>query len=937
MATTGSLIAGRAFVLIEAIDKTALVLSRVQGHIRQFANQMQAIGTITLKVSIGSALPLGYAVKQYADFQSRMSRIGILMDEPGKHLEAATNRIRELAKEFGKPIEEVQAGYTTMISGGMDPKQVEKEFEYVLKTARATRSEIVNVAEGARRMVMAYGMTVQQATDFMLAVDVGGVDFNEMAGGLGVVAGMAQSAGVEWQELGAMIGAISTVLPTQETLTAINNLSAKITPGRASKDALAIAAEFGINLDEMVLKGQTFFDLLMRIWQFPGKSEAQVTKAMAEIFPDIRGGKGLSQLLLHPETYYRMLDLVTNSAGRTNKAWDLVSNDSLVLLEQAWAKIKDIALTIGGSLEPATKQASKYIADLSQRVNDFVGNNERLIVSWAAATAGLLAFGGAAVATGLAFRLLAFSLTPLILILDLLLSPFRLLRWSLLALAPLLTMSVTSGPFIILAMVLTRLSVVLYQNRTAVLAWVQSLNQSTGWADNLKAAMSELSAFGESMKDRFISLGDTIRTTFMGVTDALMMGDLESSWQILMDGMDLAWEQMLDVLYTTWEEFYAYLDDAWKGLAERQAKLANEMADAGGPGNWLINGPQQGATPDKAFWEPLAESMWRAIGVTWEPLAGKQEEQQYSLRELADLRAEQVAADATAANMARLYPQGFGPGQTAANPQAAAADKLRFETATARSQEISSILLSYRPIEEMLKKLQEYEQQIVAWNNVLLQANAGGNQPRIDEALDEIHAYTELIQALEMAYQALGAPANVTVDDILGPPGADANNAVDIAQGDRARAMQARRVALQEKLDALADKRWQLDQERIKTEIATKFGGTTGDMAGLAKSLLPSWVADVASNASGILGAVAGKLFAPSMADEIKGGIPATETAMKNSKEAADAIKKAWQEAHMPAKSDPKEQANNTVRQKILDLLPKINGFLQEIAKAEGV
>lgn len=617
------LIAGRAFVLIEAIDRTRVVLARAQQYLTQWANRIQSVGTITLKVSIAAAIPLGYAVKQFADFENRMSRISILMDEPNKYMETATQRIRELAMEYGKSTDEIQDAFTVMVSGGMDPSKLlaKDEFEAVLQTAVATRSEIKNVAEGARRMAMAYGLTVREATDFMLAVDVGGVDFNEMAGGLGRAAGMAQMAGISFQEFGAMIGGISMVLPTDEVITAINNMSAKVFPGGASKDAIEVAKEFGINLEEMVLQGRTFMDLLKQIWLMPGKSEAQVNKALAELFPDIRGRKGLSQLVMNPANYYRMLKLVQESGGRTTKAWDIVKDDTLVNLTKAWQSINNIALSLGSKLKPATSAASKLFSIFSKNVATFIDENQRAVVGVTAATAAFLALGGALVTAGLALRLLSFSLTPLMVALWLVYSPFAALRMILMATIGVVGSLVASltglvGIFTAMNSVqllgVALLFRVLYsrvmENKDAITQLSASYSQ---WLQtNLSAQLGGFLGWFDQMSAKAVSLGDTLKVTFMGLTDAIMAGDLQAAWDITLKGLELSWLQLIDMFRTTWEAFAKYFIDVFSTLESMRknavVNLGTKIAQKGGFWKWLAKSIYQ----DSEEWKRIDPDTW---------------------------------------------------------------------------------------------------------------------------------------------------------------------------------------------------------------------------------------------------------------------------------------------------------------------------------------
>lgn len=961
MASRPDLVAGRAFVLIEAIDRTRVVLARAQQYLTQWANKIQSVGTITLKVSIAAAIPLGYAVKQFADFENRMSRISILMDEPNKYMETATQRIRELAMEYGKSTDEIQDAFTVMVSGGMDPGKLlaKDEFEAVLQTAVATRSEIKNVAEGARRMAMAYGLTVREATDFMLAVDVGGVDFNEMAGGLGRAAGMAQMAGISWQEFGAMIGGISMVLPTDEVITAINNMSAKVFPGGASKDAIEVAKEFGINLEEMVLQGRTFMDLLKQIWLMPGKSEAQVNKALAELFPDIRGRKGLSQLVMNPANYYHMLKLVQESGGRTTKAWDIVKDDTLVNLTKAWQSINNIALSLGGKLKPATSAASKLFSIFSKNVATFIDENQRAVVGVTAATAAFLTLGGALVTAGLALRLLSFSLTPLTMVLWLVYSPFAALRMILMATIGVVGSLVASltglvGIFTAMNSVqllgVALLFRVLYsrvmENKDAITQLSASYSQ---WLQtNLSAQLGGFLGWFDQMSAKAVSLGDTLKVTFMGLTDAIMAGDLQAAWDITLKGLELSWLQLIDMFRTTWEGFVKYFRDVFATLEgmrkEAVVDLGTRMARKGGFWKWLLD--REGATglPDTEEERPWSEIL---IGQKLGPRTGLE-------------------------NFVTLADRLKNPNKTVAEIAAENPEEMRKRASDA----ITALDEEMKHLEGVITKIRENEARNpapkmddVPWyrqawgiTRESRQAQIAETQKRISELAEERDRLSKLAlpgptaeqweqTRQQMLKHGIAEPTESNIDkklkeyaDAFDKFMADATGkgAQDPEQFRRA-AERARQIRQQQ--DEL-----RMLRNQIREEMARRVRGGLSDSKTTIKDELVNafknpamWdmflpgLSNAANAASQVLGVVANKITGIPEESKVKGGIPATETMLAGSKEVADMIKRAWQERNMPAGTATKEQQESEVRQSLLRLLPQINNWLQQIAGAEGI
>jgi hypothetical protein len=124
-----------------------------------------------------------------------------------------------------------------------------------------------------------------------------------------------------------------------------------------------------------------------------------------------------------------------------------------------------------------------------------------------------------------------------------------------------------------------------------------------------------------------------------------------------------------------------------------------------------------------------------------------------------------------------------------------------------------------------------------------------------------------------------------------------------------------------------------LNAERSKSTVS-------GSMDGLIKAFTNNQLGQGLSEAARMLGPLlnmAGAGIMNMTGEQPDYKIPATETIMANSKEAAEFMKKIWQEEHLPASAQTDAQQNAAVRNKLLEILPRINDYLRKIAGAEGV
>ena len=74
MASTAGVRAGKAFVLIEAVDKTSFILRRISAKMKAFGSKMTAMGRSMMTSGIFAAAPIAMATKRFASFDDAMRR-----------------------------------------------------------------------------------------------------------------------------------------------------------------------------------------------------------------------------------------------------------------------------------------------------------------------------------------------------------------------------------------------------------------------------------------------------------------------------------------------------------------------------------------------------------------------------------------------------------------------------------------------------------------------------------------------------------------------------------------------------------------------------------------------------------------------------------------------------------------------------------------------
>jgi TP901 family phage tail tape measure protein len=209
-----------AALRLSAQDQTGAAFASAQRRMRTFSAEADiagagasrglaraAAGAQRFRSDLGSALAVfgaarfgEAAYKDFAEFDRRMSRIGVTAEATVAQVEAAKPRLRAIAQEFATPIESVIGGVEQLAQQGRySLEQILNMMPTLAKVATASGSEISDLANTAGIMVTALKIPEQdlaRAFDEMFrAANNGKFELKDMAKVFPTIATYAANAG----------------------------------------------------------------------------------------------------------------------------------------------------------------------------------------------------------------------------------------------------------------------------------------------------------------------------------------------------------------------------------------------------------------------------------------------------------------------------------------------------------------------------------------------------------------------------------------------------------------------------------------------------------------------------------------------------------------------------------------------------------------------
>lgn len=241
-------------------------LERGVGRMGKGFGQVGA-GLARVGVIAGTAVAGGLvaAAKVGADFEAQLNTINTIARETPEGLEAIGDGIRQIARDTGKPLDELTQGYYDLLSAGIDAADAQNVLTQANTLAIGGLASTAETVDLLTTAINVYGGDASQAADFTddfaTAIERGKVTAADLAASYANVAPLAKSLGIENAELAAgyatltaagtsageastqMASAMTALLKTTPGLEALQKATGKNYAALAGSKGLNVALE----------------------------------------------------------------------------------------------------------------------------------------------------------------------------------------------------------------------------------------------------------------------------------------------------------------------------------------------------------------------------------------------------------------------------------------------------------------------------------------------------------------------------------------------------------------------------------------------------------------------------------------------------------------------------------------------------------------------
>jgi len=319
------------------------------------------------------------SVKEFTQFETAIAEVNTLLGD-NQRIDEYTKSVRELSKQFGTDnVQQAQALYQVISAGASDATEATNILTAANKLAIGGVTDIETAADGLTSVLNAYSLSSSEAgkvSDILFAtMRSGKTTIGELSSSIGQVAPLASQLGVGFDELTAALATITTSgVKTSQAVTQIRAALANVL--KPSKEASELAAQLGINFTSAGLKAQGLSGFLDTVATATGGSEEQ----LAKLFGSVEAVQAVMPLAgAQAEKFGEILNSNANSAGETQRAYNILADTTGKNFDRLQAKVSDLALSFGSFLAPAVNLGIDVLEGVVEVVA-FIGEGLGLLI-----------------------------------------------------------------------------------------------------------------------------------------------------------------------------------------------------------------------------------------------------------------------------------------------------------------------------------------------------------------------------------------------------------------------------------------------------------------------------------------------------------------------------------------------------------------------------
>lgn len=533
MATAGGVRAGKAFIVVEALDKTGMVLKRLAGKMRAFSKQITAVGQKLLRLGAVGILPFAASAKVFANFDDSMRKVEARSSGTVQEMEALRDQVKELGRTTSFTASQVGELQAKLAQKGFNRSAIKNMTGDVLNLAKAagegTDADGILAADLISGTLRAFKMEATEASRvadiFTAAVNNSNFTLDGLVTSLANAGPVASRFKVPLEDTVAVLSGMTNLnIDASSAGTAFRNILLKLsdTAGRSKfnamlKEATGQTMKFTDASGNLRPLPQLLFEIGDAVKNLGTAEQGELLNTLF----GLRAVVGAGALSEGKNSFLELQEILQNSDGTAQKTADTMESGLGGAFRKFKSAVEGVAIALGEAIAGPLTKFTEFIGPILNKVAEWISENGNLVGTIALVVAGVLAAGAALIALGGIVSVLSFAVSGLVIV-------FKVLA------AVVATVVSPVGLFI-----------AAIAGGIALLAF---------FSQTVRTQL--LGAWG-FIRDIMGKIAEAFTTAWEGIKDAMKAGDLELAGKIAWQGLKVIWLEATTSLMNIWTAFWS--------------------------------------------------------------------------------------------------------------------------------------------------------------------------------------------------------------------------------------------------------------------------------------------------------------------------------------------------------------------------------------------
>ncbi|MGL5549990.1 MAG: phage tail tape measure protein, partial [Culicoidibacterales bacterium] len=334
------------------------------------------------------------AVTLSMSFEESFAKVSTLFGDTTVDTENLKSKILELSDATGVSANELNEGLYGALSAGIpvtedmtEALQFMEQATQLSKAGFATSSDAVKILTGTMN---AYGLEASEATRisdiFMEAQNKGILTIGELSAVLGPVIPAAAGANVGIEQLAASMAHLtSKSVPTAQAATQVKAMLNELST-TGSKTDKVLREQTGKSFSDLSAEGMNLADALAIVET--NANENGLT--LKDMFGSVEAASAAFIIAEgNGEDYKMVLDGMTDSAGNTASAFDIMNNTPMNKMKRELESLKNAGIELGAELIPVVLDIVESLGDMLRWFKELDPETQDMIIKGALLAAAL--------------------------------------------------------------------------------------------------------------------------------------------------------------------------------------------------------------------------------------------------------------------------------------------------------------------------------------------------------------------------------------------------------------------------------------------------------------------------------------------------------------------------------------------------------------------